>query len=120
MLLTHLNRNLAAGIATGALLFAVQSVLAADGGNVTGVVSDASGKPVAGAFVKLKNDQRPGFVPTFRVHAVLAKGWGTAGSSRHQLRSAATTSQTEHPIPNRRRALEPKSIRRHRQRGVLA
>ena len=58
MLLTHLNRSLAAGIATGALLFAVQSVLAADGGNVTGVVSDASGKPVAGAFVKLKNDQR--------------------------------------------------------------
>jgi hypothetical protein len=29
-------------------------VLAADGGTVTGVVSDASGKPVAGAFVKLK------------------------------------------------------------------
>jgi virginiamycin B lyase len=58
MSLTHLNRSLAAGIATGALLFAAQSVLAADGGTVTGVVSDASGKPLAGAFVKLKNDQR--------------------------------------------------------------
>ncbi len=58
MLLTHLNRSLAAGIATGALIFAAQPVLAADGGTVTGVVSDASGKPMAGAFVKLKNDQR--------------------------------------------------------------
>jgi hypothetical protein len=54
MLLTDLNRGLAAGIATIALIFAAQSVLAADGGTVTGVVSDASGKPVAGAFVKLK------------------------------------------------------------------
>jgi hypothetical protein len=54
MSLTYLNRSLAAGIATGALLFAAQSVLAADGGNVTGVVSDASGKPVPGAFVKLR------------------------------------------------------------------
>ena len=49
MSLRIVNRNLAAGIATGALLFAAQSVLAADGGNVQGVVSDASGKPVAGA-----------------------------------------------------------------------
>jgi len=56
MSLRIVNRNLAAGIATGALLFAAQSVLAADGGNVQGVVSDGSGKPVAGAFVKLKND----------------------------------------------------------------
>src|SRR6476661_1750187 len=58
MSLRNVNRNLAAGIATGALLFVAQSVLAADGGNVQGVVSDASGKPVAGAFVKLKNDER--------------------------------------------------------------
>src|SRR5208337_4931748 len=58
MLPSHLNRSLAAGIATGALIFAAQPVLAADGGTVTGVISDASGKPVAGAFVKLKNDQK--------------------------------------------------------------
>ena len=58
MSLTHLNRCLAAGIAAGALVFAAQPVLAADGGTVTGVVSDASGRPVSGAFVKLKNDQR--------------------------------------------------------------
>jgi hypothetical protein len=58
MSLSNVNRNLATGIATGALLFVAQSVLAADGGNVQGVVSDASGKPVAGAFVKLKNDQK--------------------------------------------------------------
>jgi streptogramin lyase len=58
MSLRTINRNLAAGIATGALLVAAQSVWAADGGTVQGVVSDPSGKPVAGAFVKLKNDQK--------------------------------------------------------------
>src|SRR5213082_1243070 len=58
MSLRNVNRNLATGIAAGAVLFAAQSVLAADGGNVQGVVSDATGKPVAGAFVKLKNDQK--------------------------------------------------------------
>ena len=52
-------RQLAIGIATGAALIAVSSVQAADErGSVQGVVNDASGQPVAGAFVKLKNDQR--------------------------------------------------------------
>jgi virginiamycin B lyase len=58
MSLRSINRNLATGIATGALLIVAQSAWAADGGNVQGTVSDASGKPVAGAFVKLKNDQK--------------------------------------------------------------
>jgi virginiamycin B lyase len=58
MSLRSINRSLATGIATGALLIVAQSAWAADGGNVQGVVSDASGKPVAGAFVKLKNDQK--------------------------------------------------------------
>src|SRR5260370_39503795 len=52
---------------------------------------------------ELKNYKRPGFVPAFGIHAVLAKGRGTAGSSRHQPRSPATTAQTEHPDPNRLR-----------------
>ncbi len=55
----YVTRNLAAGIAAGAVLIAAQSIAAAqDRGSVQGVVSDASGQPVAGAFVKLKNDQR--------------------------------------------------------------
>ena len=58
MSLTHISRKLAAGAATGVLLIAAQSVWAADTGAVQGVVSDASGNPVAGAFVKLKNDER--------------------------------------------------------------
>jgi streptogramin lyase len=58
MSLKNISQNLATGIATGVLLVAATSVWAADGGAVTGVVSDASGKPVAGAFVKLKNDQK--------------------------------------------------------------
>ncbi len=53
-----IQRALASGIATTALMIAAPAVWAADGGTVTGVVSDASGKPVAGAFVKLKDDQR--------------------------------------------------------------
>jgi streptogramin lyase/mono/diheme cytochrome c family protein len=58
MSLRTVNRNLAAGIATGVLMFVAPSVWAADGGNVQGVIGDASGKPVAGAFVKLKNDEK--------------------------------------------------------------
>ena len=67
MSLKNLSQNLTAGIATGVLLIAAQSVWAADTGTVQGTVSDASGKPVADAFVKLKNDQkRLTFVVTSR------------------------------------------------------
>src|SRR5437879_11187238 len=53
------TRQLAIGIATGAALIAASSVQAADErGSVQGVVNDASGQPIAGAFVKLKNDER--------------------------------------------------------------
>src|SRR5258705_2519470 len=53
------TRQLAIGIATGAALIAASSVQAADErGSVQGVVNDASGQPVASAYVKLKNEQR--------------------------------------------------------------
>jgi streptogramin lyase len=58
MSLRTISRILTAGIATGALLAVAPAVWAAENGTVTGVVSDVSGKPVAGAFVKLKNDQK--------------------------------------------------------------
>src|SRR5262245_33986810 len=55
----NIIRILTAGIAAGALLLSAQWVSAADDrGSILGVVNDASGKPVAGAFVKLKNDAR--------------------------------------------------------------
>ena len=50
-------RSLAIGVAAGAVL-ALSPVWAADNGSVEGVINDASGKPIAGAFVKLKNDER--------------------------------------------------------------
>ena len=53
------GRSLAIAIATGAALVGAQAVRAADErGSVQGVVNDASGQPVTGAFVKLKNDER--------------------------------------------------------------
>jgi streptogramin lyase/mono/diheme cytochrome c family protein len=59
MSLKNVTRSLAVGIAAGAALIAAQSVAAADDrGSVQGVVNDASGQPVAGAFVKLKNADR--------------------------------------------------------------
>src|SRR5437773_7274095 len=59
VILRAVTRHLAIGIAAGAVLVAASSVRAADdGGSVQGVVNDASGQPVAGAFVKLKNEQR--------------------------------------------------------------
>src|ERR1700693_1969432 len=59
MTLRNVTRNLAAGIAAGIVLIATQSAFAADDrGSVQGVVNDASGQPVTGAFVKLKNADR--------------------------------------------------------------
>ena len=57
MRLKHIARHLAGGIA-GTLLMAVPALAQGDRGAVQGVVNDASGQPVAGAFVKLKNDER--------------------------------------------------------------
>jgi streptogramin lyase len=59
MTLRNVTRNLAVGMAAGIALIAVQSARAADDrGSVQGVVNDASGKPVTGAMVKLKNADR--------------------------------------------------------------
>jgi streptogramin lyase len=59
MTLRNVTRNLAVGIAAGITLIATQSAWAADDrGSVQGVVNDASGKPVVGAMVKLKNAER--------------------------------------------------------------
>jgi streptogramin lyase len=55
----NVTRNLAVGIAAGVALIASQSAWAADDrGSVQGVVNDAAGKPVVGAMVKLKNEER--------------------------------------------------------------
>lgn len=52
-------RSLAIATAAGALFMAVGAALAAsDRGSLAGIVSDASGAPVAGAFVKLRNAPR--------------------------------------------------------------
>ena len=59
MLLGSIRRNLSAGTAAAAMLVATLSIASAQTtGSVTGVVNDASGQPVTGAFVKLKNDQK--------------------------------------------------------------
>ena len=48
---------LAAGIAAGTMLIGAQAAWAQNG-TIQGVVSDASGQPVVGAFVKVKNDEK--------------------------------------------------------------
>jgi streptogramin lyase len=59
MSLKNVSRSLAVGIATGIALIASQSAFAADDrGSLQGVVNDASGKPVVGAMVKVKNAER--------------------------------------------------------------
>src|SRR5258708_6612188 len=59
MTLRNVTRSLAVGIAAGIALIATQSARAADDrGSVQGVVNNASGQPVTGAFVKLKNAER--------------------------------------------------------------
>ena len=59
MSLRNVTRNLAVGIAAGVALLATHSAFAADErGSVQGVVNDASGKPVVGALVRVKNAER--------------------------------------------------------------
>src|SRR5262249_44971668 len=59
MTFKHVARYLVAGAAAVAVQLAAPSAWAqSERGSVQGVISDASGKPVAGAFVKLKNDVR--------------------------------------------------------------
>jgi streptogramin lyase len=54
-----ISRILTAGTAAGAIVLAAQGLaVAQERGSVQGVINDAYGKPVAGAFVKLKNDER--------------------------------------------------------------
>src|SRR5436190_23982726 len=59
MMLGTIARSLVAAAAAAIVLAAAPSAGAADDrGAVQGVVSSASGQPVAGAFVKLKNAER--------------------------------------------------------------
>jgi virginiamycin B lyase len=54
-----ISRFFAGAVAGAAMLLCVQATRAADDrGSVQGVVNDASGQPVTGAFVKLKNAER--------------------------------------------------------------
>jgi len=54
----NIVRYLSTGVTAAAVLVVASSAQAQLSGSVQGVVNDASGRPVAGAFVKLKNDQR--------------------------------------------------------------
>jgi streptogramin lyase/mono/diheme cytochrome c family protein len=59
MTLRTISQQFAFGVAAAAVLLAAPSVRAADDhGSVQGVVTDATGQPITGAFVKLKNDER--------------------------------------------------------------
>lgn len=59
MTLRNFRRSLALGIAVGLVLVGAQFARAADErGSVQGTVNNASGQPVTGAFVKLKNADR--------------------------------------------------------------
>src|SRR5262249_41003038 len=64
MTITHLTRTLALSVAAGALVLGAQSAMALDNaGSLQGVVKNAAGQPVTGAFVRLKNaDKRLTFM----------------------------------------------------------
>ena len=55
MALANISRGLATGVAAAAIMFCVQSASASDFGSLQGVVKNAAGQPVSGAFVRLKN-----------------------------------------------------------------
>ena len=76
MTITRLTRHLAIGVAASALVVCAQSASALDNaGSLQGVVKNAAGQPVTGAFVRLKNaDKRLTFmVPSQAGGAYTAK-----------------------------------------------
>src|SRR4051812_3926254 len=64
MALRDIKLSLALGVAAGAVMLCAQPVLALDNaGSLEGVVKNAAGQPVSGAFVRLKNaDKRLTFM----------------------------------------------------------
>ena len=64
MALRDIARSLALGVAAGSIMLCAQPVLALDNaGSLEGVVKNAAGQPVSGAFVRLKNaDKRLTFM----------------------------------------------------------
>ena len=72
MAIRDVTRYLAMGIAAGAIAVAAQPALALDGaGSLEGVVKNAAGQPVTGAFVRLKNaDKRLTFMTAIKAAAV--------------------------------------------------
>ena len=64
MTLATISRSLASGVAAAAIMFCVQPTSANENyGSVQGVVKNAAGQPVSGAFVRLKNaDKRLSFM----------------------------------------------------------
>jgi streptogramin lyase len=56
MALSHITRSLALGVAAGAIALCASPAMALDNaGSLEGVVKNAAGQPVSGAFVRLKN-----------------------------------------------------------------
>src|SRR5579863_9526927 len=64
MALANITRGLASGVAAAAIMFCIQPASANENfGTVQGMVKNAAGQPVSGAFVRLKNaDKRLSFM----------------------------------------------------------
>ncbi len=77
-----ISKILTAGTAAGAIVLAAQGLaVAQERGSIQGVINDASGKPVAGAFVKLKNDERRLTFMVMTPRAGPVRGQGPAARS---------------------------------------
>jgi mono/diheme cytochrome c family protein len=95
-----LSRHLAIGVAASALLLGAQSAHAVPNpGTISGVVKNAAGQPVAGAFVKLKNtDGRLTFMVVSQTGGAYTAGDLPAGQYTIQGIGAGFTSAVSAPV----------------------
>ena len=95
-----ITRHLAIGVAASALLFAAQSAHAVPNpGTIEGVVKNAAGQPVSGAYVKLKNtDGRLTFLVASQAGGKFTAGDLPPGSTRSKASAAASRAPSPHPL----------------------
>ena len=95
-----ISKRLAIGVAASALLFGAQSAHAVPNpGTIEGIVKNAAGQPVAGAYVKLKNtDGRLTFMVASQAGGKFTAGDLPAGQYTIQGIGGGFTSAVTQPV----------------------
>ena len=95
-----IRRGLASGVAAAAIMFCVQPSMAENFGSVQGVVKNAAGQPVSGAFVRVKNaDRRLSFLVISQDKGAFSASDLPTGNYTVQAIEGKSQSPISSPVP---------------------